>query len=349
MISIIVSETGSTRICIGTLNWPDRRATCRRSRGARGRRGSRPSTWTNATTAPGEADEHRAGRDPGRRRARDPRAGERDQQRSRERARAGRARSGGDHPRSSVSVSTSSGILRRVKATIRPRPTTHLGGGDRHHRDREDLAVDRGEVAREPDEGEVRGVEHDLEREQHDQRAPPQDHAGRADPEEDGGDGDVPGRVRARALRVVLRRGLHPEHDAADGGDEQHDRGDLEGEQVVGEEQPADLGRAPERARDLARCRRGRRRPWSRARRSPRSGSRRRRRTPRAGASAARRPTAHRPARRGRRSRRGTSPSRRPRRRGSAPRRRTRPTRAGRARRARRGSRSARAPSRTGS
>src|SRR4029078_9812262 len=62
-------------------------------------------------------------------------------------------------------------------------------------RNREDLAGHVGEVAREADEGQVRRVEHDLEREQHDQRAAPQDDAGRADPEQDTGDGDVPGRV----------------------------------------------------------------------------------------------------------------------------------------------------------
>ena len=67
------------------------------------------------------------------------------------------------------------------------------------------------EVAREADEGQVRSVEHDLEREEHDQRAPAEDDAGRADPEEDGRDGEIPGRCRGRASGdVVLRRGLHP-------------------------------------------------------------------------------------------------------------------------------------------
>ena len=44
-----------------------------------------------------------------------------------------------------------------------------------------------------------------------------------------------------------------PEHDPADRGDEQDDRGDLEREQVVGEEELADRCRAPERIRDLGR------------------------------------------------------------------------------------------------
>src|SRR5581483_4692602 len=39
-------------------------------------------------------------------------------------------------------------------------------------------------------------VEHDLEREQHDQRAPPQHHADGADPEQDARHGEVPGDVR---------------------------------------------------------------------------------------------------------------------------------------------------------
>src|SRR5215471_8005628 len=47
------------------------------------------------------------------------------------------------------------------------------------------------------------------------------------------------------------RSGVSAEHDAADGGDEQHDRGDLEREQVVGEEEPADRRRGAERALDV--------------------------------------------------------------------------------------------------
>src|SRR5215470_5371432 len=52
---------------------------------------------------------------------------------------------------------------------------------------------------------------------------------------------------------ALQRTGVRPEHDAADGGDEQHDRRHLECEQVVGEEEAADgLGRA-EGAVDLLR------------------------------------------------------------------------------------------------
>ena len=51
--------------------------------------------------------------------------------------------------------------------------------------------------------------------------------------------------IAGRLLAIDLAR-VGAEDDAADGRDEQHDRGDLEGEQVVGEEQPSDLGGAAE-------------------------------------------------------------------------------------------------------
>src|SRR4051812_17779180 len=41
------------------------------------------------------------------------------------------------------------------------------------------------------------------------------------------------------------------EDDAADRGEQQHDRRDLEGDQMVGEEDPADVGGAAERAGEL--------------------------------------------------------------------------------------------------
>src|SRR5919199_3041365 len=58
---------------------------------------------------------------------------------------------------------------------------------------------------------------------------------------------------KAATPRYQLTSGprMAPEHDAADGGDEQHDRRHLERDQVVGQEQPADVGRAAERAGDL--------------------------------------------------------------------------------------------------
>src|SRR4051812_40955758 len=54
---------------------------------------------------------------------------------------------------------------------------------------------------------------------------------------------------------IVLRPRMGAENDPPDGGDEQHDRGHLERDQLVREEQPPDrLGR-PECARDLRRVR----------------------------------------------------------------------------------------------
>src|SRR3954469_18312825 len=50
----------------------------------------------------------------------------------------------------------------------------------------------------------------------------------------------VPQRARVRA-----------EHDSSDGGAEKHDRGDLEREQVVGEEEPADRSGRAEGAIDV--------------------------------------------------------------------------------------------------
>src|SRR5262249_6194339 len=49
------------------------------------------------------------------------------------------------------------------------------------------------------------------------------------------------------------RAGVRAEHDAADRGDEQHDRGDLEREQVIGQEQRPDRRGRAERARDVRR------------------------------------------------------------------------------------------------
>src|SRR5438552_2393457 len=52
---------------------------------------------------------------------------------------------------------------------------------------------------------------------------------------------------------VVRGAGVVPQHDAADRRHEQHDRGDLEREQVVGQEEPPDLRRRAEAAVDLRR------------------------------------------------------------------------------------------------
>src|SRR6188508_1725083 len=50
-----------------------------------------------------------------------------------------------------------------------------------------------------------------------------------------------------RFLELVLGPRARPEHDAADGRDQEHDRRDLERQQVVGQEQAPDLLRAAER------------------------------------------------------------------------------------------------------
>src|SRR5262245_19831084 len=76
-------------------------------------------------------------------------------------------------------------------------PDADLRGGDRHHGEREDLAGAVVEVARERDQREVARVEHQLEREQHDERVASDEDAERADSEQEGGERDVPGDVRA--------------------------------------------------------------------------------------------------------------------------------------------------------
>src|SRR5437660_3748789 len=48
-------------------------------------------------------------------------------------------------------------------------------------------------------------------------------------------------RYQAMSGPSISPPGVRAQDDAADGGDEQHDRGDLEGEQMVGEEEPSDL------------------------------------------------------------------------------------------------------------
>src|SRR5205814_2592187 len=49
---------------------------------------------------------------------------------------------------------------------------------------------------------------------------------------------------------VLQRPRMLAEHDPADRGDEQHDRRHLEGEQVVGQEEPSDRGRRAKGTRD---------------------------------------------------------------------------------------------------
>src|SRR5580765_3470693 len=77
-----------------------------------------------------------------------------------------------------------------------PQADDDLGRGDRHDGDREHLSRLLAVVTRERDQCEVAAVEHDLQREQDDQRRAAEQHAERADREQDRADRDVPGDVR---------------------------------------------------------------------------------------------------------------------------------------------------------
>src|SRR5205823_12253618 len=75
-------------------------------------------------------------------------------------------------------------------------PHDDLGGGDRHHGQREDLPVAASVVAREGDQRQVGAVEHQLKREQDDQRAAPDQHPEPAREEQERADAEVPDDVR---------------------------------------------------------------------------------------------------------------------------------------------------------
>src|SRR5918996_918835 len=89
-----------------------------------------------------------------------------------------------------------------------------LGCCDHHDGEREDLAVSVAELARVRDQDEVAGVEHDLEREQNDERVAPDQNAERAGREEEDGDDEVRGyagaahctRLSARSSGAALPR-----------------------------------------------------------------------------------------------------------------------------------------------
>src|ERR671915_1457099 len=78
-----------------------------------------------------------------------------------------------------------------------PEADDDLRSRDGHDGEREYLPVDVALLSRKGDQGEVGSVQHDLEREQHDQWAPTQQHAERARGEEHRGDCQVPGDVGA--------------------------------------------------------------------------------------------------------------------------------------------------------
>src|SRR5882757_473851 len=60
----------------------------------------------------------------------------------------------------------------------------HFGGSDHHHEERDDLPVEVAVTAGERDEGQVRGIEHQLDAHEHDDRVAPDQHPCRTDGEQ---------------------------------------------------------------------------------------------------------------------------------------------------------------------
>src|SRR3954451_9057615 len=77
-----------------------------------------------------------------------------------------------------------------------------LRRGDGHHGDREDLPGAVAQVPRVPDQREVPAVQHDLEREQDDDRVSQEEDAERAGREQERGDAQVPGDIRSEHVSV---------------------------------------------------------------------------------------------------------------------------------------------------
>src|SRR5689334_23773127 len=71
-------------------------------------------------------------------------------------------------------------------------PDRHFRRGHGHHEEHEHLAVHRVHRARERDEREVRGVQHQLDGHEDDERVAPDEHADDADPEQHGAQGQRP-------------------------------------------------------------------------------------------------------------------------------------------------------------
>ena len=152
-------------------------------------------------------------------------------------------------------VSTSSERLRRLSATTRPSPTQTSEAAIAITASAKIWPAPLCAVARERDQGEVAGVQHQLEREQHDERVAP-DRARRARRSRTGTAASA--RYQATSGPDIHDRPLRvgAEDHAADRSDEQHDRRDLEREQVVGEEDAADpAGRAELSRRPRSRAR----------------------------------------------------------------------------------------------
>ncbi len=174
------THSGSTRI----VSWRRRRR-CSRSSRRRRRPGGASSRAALEREQGADGADEGARRSPRCRSRRAPRPGSARKPSpmittSRQREERGRARrSSAAQPCSSRSSSTSMGRRRRWIATIRPRPTRDLAGRDDHDDDREDLAVAVAVHAREGDERQVAGVEHQLQAEQDHQRVAPREHARR--------------------------------------------------------------------------------------------------------------------------------------------------------------------------
>ena len=136
---------------------------------------------------------------------------------------------------------------RRRMATMMPRPTTTSAAATTSTKNTDTWPADVVERSGEGHEGEVDGVEHQLDAHEHHQRVAPDQQADGADGEQDGAEHEVPG-VGRRSSRLHLRLGvglgagrLRPpgQDDRADHGDDEQQPRDLEGEHVVGEEDPA--------------------------------------------------------------------------------------------------------------
>ena len=104
-----------------------------------------------------------------------------------------------DHPvrKSKTLFETEERLAFILEATAQPEADDGLGGRHDHDGEREDLAGPVARVAREGDQGEVARVQHDLEREQHDERAAADEDAEGARCEEQDRDDEVRGDARA--------------------------------------------------------------------------------------------------------------------------------------------------------
>src|SRR5260370_1469694 len=81
-------------------------------------------------------------------------------------------------------------------------PDDRLSRGHGHRHEREQLAVEVLKLARESDQRQVGGVEHQLDADQDDQRVPAHEHAYCPEDEQDRGQEKEPGRVQLRAAGV---------------------------------------------------------------------------------------------------------------------------------------------------